>query len=125
MNHADRDFQARARRLYRQAAADVDTATAARLRAARREALVGESATRRHGWMMPAGALAVTALALIVAWQPLHRATSPGSPAAAVTSAPGTADSDLPPDPDDADPAMYQDMGFYAWLAHQPPTTTR
>lgn len=113
------DLETRARRVYRQAAADVDPRMAARLRAVRRTALAGggRAPARRPYWMMPAGALAVAVLAVALTWQPLqqHRQATP-----AAQPAPSEASSDLPPDPDNTDPTMYQNLDFYAWLANQP-----
>ena len=113
----------RARALYRYAGPSVDTATAARLRAARQAALdVAERPHRALRWMMPAGAFAVAALAVVVVWQPLHHAPQPvlAAPTAAVNVNAADSDTELPPDADSADPALYQDLDFYAWLAQQP-----
>lgn len=111
------DLELRARSLYRQAAADVDTATAAHLREARRRALDGghRGAAR---WMVPAGAFAAAALALVVVWNPL-RGPSPHASGHAVRAT-VDADAELPPDADAADPGLYQDLDFYAWLAEKP-----
>jgi hypothetical protein len=112
-----RELADRARELYLRASRDVDTAAAARLREARRTALdAGESAPRALRWMMPAGAMAVAALAVIVVWQPMRHAT----PIPAPTAVNAGIDDDLPPDADSADPALYQNLDFYAWLAQQP-----
>lgn len=115
----DTDITTRARRLYRELGPRVEPATAARLRAARRTALEkAPSRARRHiRWMVPAGAFAMAALAVLVNWQPFHGDTRP---APSVASGGATADQLLPPDADQTDPALYQDMDFYAWLADQP-----
>ncbi len=112
------DLQTRARELYRRLGPHVDHATAARLRTARQQAL-DAGPSRHHGrWMMPVGACAVALLAVVTIWQPLHRSTGM-APAA---SEPSTASDILPPDADRTDPALYQHMEFYAWLASQKTT---
>ncbi len=110
-------LQTRARDLYLRASREVDTATAARLRAARNVALDAASKPRMLHWMMPAGAVAVAALAVVVAWQPLRHLMPAPAPHAVTT---GNVDAELPPDADSADPALYQNLDFYAWLAQQP-----
>ncbi|HET7299606.1 MAG TPA: hypothetical protein VFJ01_03050 [Oleiagrimonas sp.] len=113
-------IQDRVRELYRRAGPQIDVATAARLRAARRKALENPSSTQqRHlRWMVPTGACAMVALAMLTIWQPLHR------PAPVATTTPALSQSAstdvLPPDADQADPSLYQNMDFYAWLASQP-----
>jgi hypothetical protein len=110
------ELAARARALYLRASQDVDTATAARLRAARRSALeAGDTAPRLLRWMMPAGAVAVAALAVVVVWQPMRHTLPKATPSAISADV-----DDLPPDADSADPALYQNLDFYAWLAQQP-----
>ena len=120
MNSSDDRFVQHIRELYREAAQQVDPATSARLRAARAQAL----ATPRHDehgfgarWLVPGGAFAAIALAAVVAWQPLAQ-LSP-HPTVAVSSAVGNddADADLPPDADQTDPQLYQNLDFYGWLA--------
>jgi hypothetical protein len=116
MSQHDRDLERRARELYLRASRDVDPATAGRLRAARRTALAAphESAARRL--MLPAGAFAVVALASLMLWQP---GVAPKSaPPAVMQSAEADAATDLPPDPDSTDPALYQNLQFYSWLAY-------
>src|SRR4051812_48220418 len=117
MSQHDRNLERRARELYLRASRDVDPATAGRLRAARRTALAAPqtaSATRRL--MLPAGAFAVVALASLMLWQP--GGAPPAAPPAAMQSADADVASDLPPDPDSADPALYQNLQFYSWLAY-------
>lgn len=111
-------LEARARELYLRASREVDTATAARLRAARSAALDAAATPHIPRWMMPTGAFAVAALAVVVAWQPLHR-LAPTSAPHAVTAG-SDLDAELPPDADSADPALYQNLDFYAWLSQQP-----
>ncbi len=114
------EFEARARQLYRHAASDLDTHMAARLRAARRDALQGDTTARhRQRWMMPAGAVAAGVLAVAVFWQPLRTAQTP-PPHGATASVAHSTNNDLPPDPGDTDPGMEQNLDFYAWLADQP-----
>ena len=111
-------LQTRARDLYLRASREVDTATAARLRAARNIALDAASKPRMLHWMMPTGAVAVAALAVVVAWQPLRHLMPAPAPHAVTASS--DIDAELPPDADSADPALYQNLDFYAWLAQQP-----
>lgn len=117
-NPPQEPFEQRARKLWREAARQVDPATAGRLRAARREALQAARAPIRHPtrWLIPTGAVAAVALAAMVVWQPLPRAPSSmqiNHPAHAAVEA----DAELPPDAEQADPALYQNLDFYAWLA--------
>ncbi|BFI96873.1 MAG: hypothetical protein RSP_23830 [Rhodanobacter sp.] len=123
MNTPDNDMskiplEQRARELYREAARNLDPATAGRLRAARREALAG---TRRAAhpvarWLVPSGACAAIALAALLARPsaPLPGDLAPTASTAAVT---GETDNSLPPDPEQADPNLYQNLDFYGWLA--------
>lgn len=114
MSQLDRELERRARDLYLRASRDVDSATAGRLRAARRTALAAphESAARR--FVLPAGAFAVIALASLMMWQP---GNSP-SPPPVMTQTADSGPADLPPDADSADPALYKDLQFYSWLAY-------
>lgn len=111
-------FEQRARELWREAARQVDPATAGRLRAARREALQAAQAPVRHAarWLIPTGAVAAIALAAMMVWQPLPHAPSSMQTNQTVSTAPET-DNELPPDAEQADPALYQNLDFYAWLA--------
>jgi len=111
-------FERRARELWREAARQVDPTTAGRLRAARRGALQAARVPVRHAtrWLIPTGAVAAIALAALMIWQPLPRA--PASMQAHQTaSATPEADNELPPDAEKVDPALYQNLDFYAWLA--------
>ncbi len=114
-------FERRARELYLRAGPRIDPATAAELRAARARALA-VGTPRRLGWMVPAGACAAAALVAFTLWQPLR------GPTVATRAAPvgDTAESAqvLPPDADQTDPALYQNLDFYAWLAQQPATAS-
>ena len=119
-------FEQRAREVWREAARQIDPATAGRLRAARREALQESATPDRHGmrWLVPTGALAAIALAAMMLWQPLPHALSPvaGDQAA---NAPQEAEVELPPNAEHVDPTLYQNLDFYAWLAandNQPAT---
>ncbi|MBB3225516.1 hypothetical protein FHW69_000106 [Luteibacter sp. Sphag1AF] len=113
MSHRDEDIQRRARELYLRASNEVDPVIAGRLRAARRTALEKPVSHAARRMLLPAGAFAMLALASLIVWQP--RQSSPAAPTQVMQSA--EADSDLPPDADSADPALYQDLDFYGWLA--------
>ncbi|MGB3460595.1 MAG: hypothetical protein WBA33_01365 [Rhodanobacter lindaniclasticus] len=108
----------RTRELWREAAQHLDASTAARLRAARREALQSSTAPHRQAvrWLIPTGALAAMALAVMMVWQPLPHAPTPSANQAA-SSAPQDMDNELPPDAEQVDPGLYQNLDFYAWLA--------
>ena len=107
----------RARALYLDASRQLDSATAGRLRAARRHALeTAEPAPRVHRLLLPAGAFAVLALATLMIWQPSRPATS-ARPHAITATVAVDPDNDLPPDADSADPQLYQNLDFYGWLA--------
>ncbi|HEX7341468.1 MAG TPA: hypothetical protein VF269_04235 [Rhodanobacteraceae bacterium] len=119
MKHPHTDhFADRARTLYLRAGPHLDTTTAARLRAARRSALDTKPQHHALRWMVPTGACAAALLAALTIWQPLQH------PATVATMAPTSADvtQALPPDVDQTNPALYQNLDFYAWLAHQPAT---
>ncbi|MHA6205550.1 hypothetical protein ACXU4B_14075 [Dyella soli] len=119
MNAPDNDLERRARELYREAAHRIDPATAARLRAARRTALDQSDrpslAQRLLQLLLPAGAFAAIALAALMLSSPVERPL--GSPAGLRSAVATDADGDLPPDAAAADPALYQNMEFYGWLA--------
>jgi hypothetical protein len=120
MNAPDNHLERRARELYREAARQIDQATAARLRAARRSALAGGDASsfahRLLQVLLPAGAFAAIAFAALMLSSP---AQGPGSsaPVSIKAASAADADGDLPPDAAAADPALYQNMDFYGWLA--------
>lgn len=120
-------LEQRARALYHEAARRIDPATAGRLRAARREALTSAQAPRSHHvarWLIPSGACAMIALATVLAWPSMPRHAAP-APATAAAASAGETDNALPPDPEQADPNLYQNLDFYGWLAandSQPPT---
>jgi hypothetical protein len=113
MTDLDSDLQRRARELYVRASREVDPTTAGRLRAARRTALEVHHVSRARRLLMPAGAFAVAALASFVTWQPTQ--TLPTDMPASAQSM--DVDGELPPDADSADPALYQNLEFYGWLA--------
>lgn len=116
MTSPDDRIEQRARTLFRQAGRELDPAMAGRLRAARREALQPVSASRRAArLLLPAGAFAVVTLAALMVWSP-HRSLRPTPQPVSMTNAP-TDENDLPPDADSADPALYQNLDFYGWLA--------
>jgi hypothetical protein len=116
----DKHLEQRARELYREAAQRIDPVTAGRLRAARRQALAVAKVPRHHPvrWLIPTGAFAVIALAALMMWQPLPR--HPAMPSNHLASSPDAGadlDNDLPPDADQTDPNLYQNLDFYGWLA--------
>lgn len=113
MSPNDSDIQRRARDLYVRASRDVDPVMAGRLRAARRTALAAPHASAARRLLLPAGAFAVVAMATLMAWQP---GSQPGEPSSTAISA-DAEPNDLPPDADSADPALYQNLQFYSWLA--------
>lgn len=117
-NQPQETFEQRARELWREAARQVDPATAGRLRAARYDALQAAKAPVRHPtrWLIPAGAVAAIALAAMVVWQPMQHSPSPMQANQASNTA-VEADTELPPDAEQVDPTLYQNLDFYAWLA--------
>jgi len=119
MNAPDNHLERRARELYREAAQTIDTATAARLRAARRAALASADesslAHRLLQLLLPAGAFAAIAFAALMLSSTVQGPSS-GTPMGAHPVA-TEADGELPPDGAAADPALYQNLEFYGWLA--------
>lgn len=117
MNAPDNHLERRARELYREAARQLDPTTAARLRAARRAALAGSDgsslAQRLLQLLLPAGAFAAIALAALMLSSPVQGPSGNATGLSPVTEA----DGDLPPDAAAADPALYQNLDFYGWLA--------
>jgi len=116
--HEHESIEQRTRELWREAAQHLDASTAARLRAARREALQPSTAPHRQTvrWLIPTGALAAMALAVMMVWQPLPHAPAPATNHAASGTAQDV-DNELPPDAEQVDPSLYQNLDFYAWLA--------
>jgi hypothetical protein len=118
MNAPDNHLERRARELYREAARQLDPATAARLRAARRAALAGVDgsslAQRLLQLLLPAGAFAAIAFAALMLSSPVQ---GPTGSATTGLSPVTEADGELPPDAAAADPALYQNLDFYGWLA--------
>ncbi|HET6552619.1 MAG TPA: hypothetical protein VFG49_03700 [Dyella sp.] len=119
MNAPDNHLERRARELYREAARQLDPTTAARLRTARRNALAGADgsspAQRLLQLMLPAGAFAAIAFAALMLSSPVQGPV--GEAPGVAVSAKGEIDGDLPPDAAAADPALYQNLDFYGWLA--------
>ena len=117
---SDQALANRARKLYRNAAQQLDPATTGRLRAARRQALESAQAPTRHSprWLVPSGAFAVIALAAMMIWQPLPRsAPTSATPSGTAAYNSSELDAELPPDADKIDPNLYQNLDFYSWLA--------
>lgn len=116
---SDHEFGQRARLLYQQAAQHIGPHTAGKLRAARREALKAAEKRPSHvaRWLIPTGAFAVIAMATMMMWQPTmqHHEVTPAQPSGSGIAA--DLDSDLPPDADQTDPNLYQNLDFYGWLA--------
>ena len=115
----DERIARRARALYREASQRINPATAGRLRAARREALNAAKTPQRHTarWLVPTGAFAAIAFAMLMMWQPLsHGPRVPTSQPVSLEQS-VEADSDLPPDAEKTDPNLYQNLDFYGWLA--------
>ena len=119
-NESDMPLEKRARALYLEAARHIDPATAGRLRAARRQALEAAQtpALKPTRWLLPAGACAAVALAAMMIWQPAppYRASNVIQTAVTLDASAGV-DSELPPDADQTDPNLYQNLDFYGWLA--------
>ncbi len=115
----DEHLVRRSRELYRQAAQQLDPQTVDRLRAARRQALA-TARTSQHftaRWLIPSGAFAAIALAALMLWQPVPRHDAAPSQGPVVVETAAEVDNDLPPDADQTDPHLYQDLDFYGWLA--------
>lgn len=119
MTTPDKPFEQRARELYLDAARQLDPATAGRLRAARREALAAAEKPVHHAtrWLIPSGACAAIALAAVLAWPSLPRSGTPAPTAASTMASATENDNTLPPDPEQADPNLVQNLDFYGWLA--------
>lgn len=114
----DHELEQRARQLYKQAAQQLDPHTASRLRAARRAALrVAEAPSASIArWLIPTGAFAVLALASVMMWPSLQQNRA-SAPTQAIGSSATELDNELPPDADQTDPNLYQNLDFYSWLA--------
>lgn len=119
MTMPEETFVHRTRAAYHAAATQLDPRLAARLRDARRAALAhGQHAGHRVvRWLVPSGACAAIALAAVLSWPPLPREPIAPPATTAVVSQAAEADNLLPPDPEQADPALYQNLDFYGWLA--------
>lgn len=93
----------------------IDSDTAARLSAARQQALMlaGKPALARR-LLVPASAFAVMALVAIIL-----RPQSQATPSSAVANAHGVEALDLLTD--EASPAFYRDLEFYQWLEKEQP----
>jgi len=120
-NPNDQHIEQRAREIYREACQRIDPFTIGHLRAARRQVLETAHAPHRRvasRWLIPAGALAVLALATLMVWRPLpHGTTAPSVQSGISADASAGTDNELPPDADKTDPNLYQNLDFYGWLA--------
>ncbi len=97
----------------------LDAATLSRLNQARQRAL-NELPDGRHTasrWWLPAGAVAVTAMAAIGLWQTVDP-VGDSEPAIPVAASDGI---DVELLLDDSDLAMIEDLEFFAWLAADVP----
>lgn len=124
MSRQEHDLEHRARALYLRASRDVDPVTAGRLRAARRTALAEPRPAAGRRMLLPAGAFAVAAMAALLVWQPGSLSVAPAPVPASAQAADGEPN-DLPPDADSTDPALYQDLQFYSWLAYNDTPSTK
>lgn len=120
MNSSDKQFEHRVRALYLEATQRLDPVTTGRLRAARRSMLqegagrYESPAPRRARMLLPVGAIAAIALAALMTWQPTPHPQDEVQPQA---QAGLEQDEYLPPEADKTDPGLYQNLGFYSWLA--------
>ncbi len=114
----DLELMRRARALHEHACEHIDTATRAKLAAARREALAARDRhSHRAIWLSAASAMAACALVIGVVWfkpQPGETSSTPQMQAAAAS------DAELPLDADAQQLDLYQNLDFYQWLARQP-----
>jgi hypothetical protein len=120
MNSPDKHIEQRARALFHEASRQLDPATAGRLRAARRSALEAVHAPRHSAlsrMLLPTSAFAMLMLASLMLWQPGQHGSLPSVGMTTTSQGSADLDNDLPPDPDTADPNLYQDLDFYGWLA--------
>ena len=111
MNTRSDAIERRARELYRQSCHHVAPADRQALRQARLDALATRPTPLMQRLLMPVGALAASALALVVAWSyfPAQEQSGQNTPTGtAYTEKTLPAKSDLD---------MYQDLDFYRWLA--------
>jgi hypothetical protein len=126
MNSSEKKIEQRARALYVQATHQVDPVTAGRLRAARRTALAAPTASHhRARVLLPVSALAAVALAVLMIWQPAPRTGDTPTPINSATAQNADQDTALPPGADKADPALYQNLDFYSWLAANDSSQTK
>lgn len=119
MTTPDEPFARRARTLYHTAAQRLDPALALRLRTARREVLASQHRAPHQvvRWLVPSSACAAIALAAVLTWPSLPRPEAAEPSATVAASQTVDADNLLPPDPEQADPSLYQNLDFYGWLA--------
>lgn len=112
----DRELVMRARAIYSEACANVDSRTHARLAAARRNAMAAaRTPAHKRVWLPAAGAMAACALAVgVILWRPAS--TPPPAQGRQVAAS----EAELPPDADPKQMDLYQNLEFYQWLAQQP-----
>lgn len=112
--HNTDEFERKARALYRQSCHALPPQSRKALQGARLNAI----ATRPRGvarrMLMPAGALAASALALVIGWSFVPQAQQATLQANRYTTA-----STHTPDSDNDNAELYQDLEFYRWLAAQ------
>jgi hypothetical protein len=68
-------------------------------------------------WLIPTGAFAAVAFAMLMVWQPLSRSPDVPRNHSVSTEQSADIDNDLPPDAEKTDPGLYQNLDFYGWLA--------
>ena len=115
-NKGDSSFERRTKRVFDDSVAALDAATRSKLTQARYRALEEQASARDRGLMsslMPAGAVAATALvALLVVWQGPQR--PPGVPDAEPLS-----DLEILLGEEDLQ-MLDEEIEFYGWLEEQP-----
>lgn len=116
--NTDDELSRRARELFLASVAGLDAATAARLRAARLKAVEAaeSSGSARLGWRVPAGAMALLAVAVVGGALWWNGLTGPSSAPEPFNTA---GNEDLPIVLNSNSLDMYADLDFYQWLEAQ------
>lgn len=112
--HTTDEIERKARALYRRSCQALPAKTRHTLQRARLNAATTQPRRLANRMLMPAGALAASALALAVGWNyfpPLHHATP--------QSTHYSTDSTSAPVHDTDSTELYQNLDFYRWLATQ------